>query len=87
MKIRTSKKDYMRVDHKPLQQNRFAPEINLTLHDKNAEVKTEETKEGSVVGCSVTCSECSFGLPLRTIEKQDKGQDRQQSRQFAFNKH
>ena len=56
MKIRTSKKDYMRVDHKPLQQNRFAPEINLTLHDKNAEVKTEETKEGPVVGCSVTCS-------------------------------
>lgn len=72
MKIRTSKKDYMRVDQKAQRQNRFAPEIALTFHDKSTEVKTEESKETALAGCSVTCSECSYGLPLKTIEKQEK---------------
>lgn len=87
MKIRTSKKDYMRVDQKAQRQNRFAPEIGLTFHDRSVEVKAEESKEATLTGCSVTCSECSYGLPLKTVEKQEKAQEKQQPRQFAFNKH
>lgn len=76
LKVRTSKKDCMRVDQKD-RQNRFAPEIQLTFRNYCIHHKVEEeSKEPVTVGCSVTCYDCSLGIPLRTIEKQDKAFDK-----------
>lgn len=87
LKVRTGKKDCMRIDTKD-RQNRFAPEIQLTFKNHSiAEKLDEESKEPVLAGCSVTCYDCSLGIPLRTAEKQEKSLDKPQARDFAYNKH
>lgn len=81
MKLKTSKKDYLRVDTAQ-KLNRYAPEILLTFY--NQEKFAEETKDLQTGGCSVTCYECSYRFPVRTVEKPEKIVEK---RDFNFNKH